>query len=209
LVKLCVDLAEEQKQTLTRAGARKDFTELCDAGCFPIVLAGIVLILRYSPLLEKFWTEMVGRPDNREKMARTLKGATQTLENLFSGVIASEKQGKSSQLAKIGRLPISTVVAELHLYIGFINFASALSVDTETRSPADLAKYLLSSYVLGMTGHWHDRGVSSIVGEVSGSDYEEVRYRMWRNRNYRRMTKHFAWMTRFLVAMSVVIAETP
>ncbi len=210
VAKFYTDLAEEQKQKLTSPGAREDFTELCDAGCFQLVLAGIVALLRYSPLLEGFWTEMVGHPENREKATRALENAAQTLENLFSGVIATENEGKNVEFAKIGRLPVSRVVSELRIYIRFINFASSMSVDTETRSPMELSKYLLSSYVRVMTGRFHDRSVSGLVGEAFSSlEYNEVAHRMWRTRNYERIDKHFSWITRFLVAMSVVIAQTP
>ena len=118
-----MDLAEKEKQKLASPGAREDFVELCKAGCFQPVLAGIVILLRYAPLLEAFWTEMVGRPDNREKTIRTLESASQTLENLFGGVIASEKEGKSNELEKIGRLPFSRVVRELRFHTRLINFA--------------------------------------------------------------------------------------
>jgi hypothetical protein len=204
------DLAEEQKQSLTSPGAREDFTELCEAGCFQLVLAAIVALLRYSPQLEGFWTEMVGHPENREKDMRALENTAQTLENIFSGVIATENEGKNVEFAKIGQLPVSRVVSELRLYIRFINFASSISADTETQSPMELSKYLLCSYVRVMTGRFHDRSVSGLVGEASVSpEYNEVAHRMWRTRNYERIDKHFSWMRRFLVAMSVVIAQTP
>jgi len=205
-----VDLAEEEKQKLGSPGAREDFIELCGAGCFQPVLGGIVMLLRYAPRLEEFWTEMVGRPDNREKTTRTLESAAQNLENLFSGVIASEIEGKSVELERIGRLPISRVVNELRFYTHLVKFAGSISAETETRSPSELAKYLASSYVMSMTGRFHDRSVSGLVGEVSGPpEYNEVAHRMWRTRNYERIDKHFSWMNRFLVAASVVIAQTP
>jgi hypothetical protein len=210
IAKFYTDLAEGEKQRLTSPGAREDFTELCEAGCLQLVLAGIVTLLRYSPLLEGFWTEMVGHPENREKATRALENAAQKLEKLFNSVIASENEGKNVEFAKIGRLPVSQVISELRIYIRFINFASSLSADTETRSPVELSKYLLSSYVRVMTGRFHDRSVSGLVGEVSASpEYNEVAHRMWRTRNYVRIDKHFSWMTRFLVAMSIVIAQTP
>lgn len=209
-IKLYMDLAEEEKQRLTSPGAREDFIELCEAGCFQPILAGIVMLLRYAPLLEAFWTEMVGRPDNRKKTSRTLENAAQTLESLFSVVIDSEKEGKSAELERIGRLPVSRLVNELRLYTRLTKLASSISAETETRSPAELAKYLASSYVRSMTGRVHDRSVSGLVSEVSSlPEYNEVAHRMWRTRNYERINKHFSWMTRFLVAMSVVIAQTP
>jgi hypothetical protein len=80
IAKFYNELAEEHEQRLTSPGAREDFTELCEAGCFQLVLAGIVALLRYSPLLEGFWTEMMGHPENREKATRALENAAQTLE---------------------------------------------------------------------------------------------------------------------------------
>ena|ERR1700719_3393045 len=208
-VKLYMDLAEEEKRRLTSPGAREDFVELCEGGCFQPILAGIVMLLRYAPLLEAFWTEMVGRPEHREKTTRTLESAAQTLQSLFSVVIDSEKEGKNTELETIGRLPVSRLVNELRLYTRLIKLTSSISAETETRSPAELAKYLASSYVRSMTGRFHDRSVSGLVSEVSSSpEYNEVAHRMWRTRNYERIDKHFSWMTRFLVAMSVVIAQT-
>jgi hypothetical protein len=153
---------------------------------------------------------MVGHPENREKATRALENTAQTLEKLFNSVIATENERKNVEFAKIGRLPVSQVVSELRIYIRFINFASSMSADTETRSPVELSKYLLSSYVRVMTGRFHDRSVSGLVGKASASpEYNEVAHRMWRTRNYERIDKHFSWITRFLVAMSVVIAQTP
>jgi hypothetical protein len=208
--KLYMNLAEEEKQNLASPGAREEFIELCEAGCFQPILAGIVMLLRNGALLEAFWTEMVGHPDNREKTTRTLEGAALTLENLFSGVIASENEGKSAELDRIGRLPVSRLVSELRFHSRLVNSASSISAETETRSPAELAKYLLSSYVRSMTGRFHDRSVSGLVGEVSGlPEHNEVAHRMWRTRNYERIDQHFSWMTRLLVTMSIVIAQTP
>ena len=73
IAQLYADLAAEQKQALTSPGAREDFTELCTDGCFQITLAALVVLLRYSPQLESYWAELVGRPENREKSARNLE----------------------------------------------------------------------------------------------------------------------------------------
>jgi hypothetical protein len=181
------DLASAQKQALTSPGAREDFTELCNNGCFQITLAALVVLLRYSPQLENCWTELVGRPDNREKSARNLEQAVETLENLFGNVIASEKQRKYGELVKIGRLPVSRVISELRLHIRFINFAGTLQEDNEIRSPVELTKYLLTSYGRRMTGRLHHRNVSSLIQEVLGlANYDDVAHRMWCNRNYKR-----------------------
>lgn len=199
----------ELERGLTSPGAREEFAELCKAGCFPQTLALLVLLLRYSPSLKSFWTKVVGQPRNRDKATRALENAAQTLKTLYAGVIALGSDAETEQFAKIGRVPISRIVSELHVHVKFINFAKTLSADTETRSPTQLAKYLLTSYVRRMTGDFHDRCVSGLVGEIVGSpEYNAGAQSMWRQRNYKRLEKHYSWMVRFLVAMSVVIEYT-
>jgi hypothetical protein len=53
VAKFYLDMAEEQKKRLA-PGARSDFTKLCKDGCFPIALAGLVALLRFSPQLERY-----------------------------------------------------------------------------------------------------------------------------------------------------------
>jgi hypothetical protein len=179
IVHLYADLAAEQKQALTSPGAREDFTELCNDGCFQITLAAVVVLLRYSPQLENYWIELVGRPDNREKSARNLELAVHTLEDLFGSIVSAEKEGKYGELVKIGRLPVSRMMSELHYYVRFINFAGTLQADKEIRSPVELTKYLLTSYVRRMTGRPHHRNVSSLIQEVLGlANYDDVAHRM-------------------------------
>jgi len=200
--------AAEETQKLASPGAREDFAELCKGGCLPQVLAAIIVLLRFSPLLERFWAEMVGSPDNRQKATRTLEKAASTLEDLFGGFIASEDENQRAEFRKIGRLSFSSVVSELRFYIKFINAAERISADTGSHSLQEVCKYLLSSYVRRMTGRFHDRNVSALIGEIYGpSDYEEVAQRMWRKRNYQRLDKHLSFIPSFLVAMSVVISH--
>lgn len=209
IARLYSEMAVHIEQGLSSPGAREEFAELCKAGCLPQGLAALVLLLRYSPFLEKFWTEMVGQPSNRDKATRALENAAQTLETLYAGVIALGSDVENEQFSKIGRVPVSRIVSELRIHIRFINFAKRLSADTEVHSPAELSKYLLAGYVRRMTGRFHDRSVSGLVGEIVGpSDYNEVAQRMWRARNYERMERHYSRMVEFLVAMSVVIAHT-
>ncbi|MFY9529263.1 MAG: hypothetical protein WBC04_14110 [Candidatus Acidiferrales bacterium] len=199
--------AADQAKRLTSPGAREDFAELCQGGCTPQVLAVIVALMRNSPGLEIFWQTVIGPPPKRQKATRTLERAAATLEEIFGGFIAMGDQDAAA-FNKMGRIPVSRVVSELRFYIRFINLAESVRKDTGSHSLAEVSKYLLSSYVRRMTGSFHDRNVSGLVGELTGStDYNEVAHRMWRLRNYRRLDKHYSWMTNILVAASVVIAH--
>lgn len=198
----------ELAKGLTSPGAREEFAELCETGCFPQGLAALILILRRAPLLETFWTEMVGNPSNRAKATRALEDAAQTFESLYAGARGPGTDA-DSELSKIGRIPITRIVSELRFHIKFINFAQLLAADTETHSPAELAKYLISGYVRRMTGDFHDRCVSGLIGEAISSDlYTEEAHRMWRNRHYERLDKHYSWMVKLMVAASVVMQHT-
>lgn len=196
-------------QGLTSPGAREEFAELCKAGCRPHGLAALITLFRYSPLLETFWSEMVGQPSNRERAARTLEAAAQTLGTLYGDAIALGTEGEGELFTRIGRIPASRMISELRAHVKFISFAESLSADTETRSPVEFSKYLLTAYVRRMTGRFHDRSVSGLVAEMIGSpEYNEVTQRMWRARNYDRLDAHFSGMAKFVVAMSEAVAQT-
>ena len=200
--------AVKERQKLTSPGARDDFDELCKDGANPQVLAAIIVLIRYSPRLEVLWTMIVGPPENRQRAARALENAAAMFEEVFGAFIGVEDENDRAEFAKIGRIPPSRMVSELRLYGRLINIAESVAIDTEAHSLGEVSKYVLSSYIERTTGRPHDRNVSGLIAELCNSpDYTEVAYRMWRNRNYERLEKHFSWITDFLVAMSVVIAR--
>lgn len=196
--------AADQAKRLTSPGAREDFAELCQDGCTPQVLAVIVTLRRNSPGLEIFWKTVMGPAPKRQKTTRTLEKAAATLEEIFGGFTAVTDQ---ETFAKMGRIPLSRLVSELRFYVRLTNFAESVRRTTGSHSLAEVSKYLLSSYARRMTGNFHDRQVSGLVAELTGSaEYFEVAHRMWRSRNYRRLDKHYSWMADILVAASVVIS---
>jgi len=198
----------ELQKSLTSPGAREDFTELCKHGCTPEVLAVIVWLTRKSPGSGTFWKMIIGPPAKRQKVTRTLERAASTLEEIFT-VLITLGEKDIAIFTKIGRIPLAQVVSELRWYIRLINLAESLRKETGSHSLGEVSKYLLSSCVRRMTGTFHDRNVSGLVGEVAGvDDYNEVAQRMWRTRNYGRLDNHFSWMTNILVAASVVIAHS-
>lgn len=206
---LYAELADQVRDELNSPGAREEFSELCHEGCLPQGLAAVVLLLRHSPFLENLWIETVGHARNRDKATHALEDAARTVEGLFGAAIAKGPQAETQLFEKMGRIPVSRVVSELRFYNRVINLSRFFREDTETRSLSELSKYFLTSYVRRMTGRFHDRCVSGLVGEIAGpSDYNEVAQRMWRARNYERLDKHQSWLPKFLVAMSVVVEHT-
>src|SRR5207245_6347249 len=106
-----------------------------------------------------------------------------------------------------GHFPPLQLISELRFYRRILGFTEGLAKDTETRSIGELAKYVLVSYVNRATGTFRDRNASGLLAEVVGpASYTEDAHRMWRNRNYLRLEKHFSKLTEFIFAMGVVIA---
>ena len=200
--------AARQAQKLAAPDARTAFVELCEHGCTPQVLAGILELFRSVPLLEKLWTEIVGEPDQRQKLARSLEKTAFMLEDGFGGLIAMEDEEVRREWSEFGRLPVTSVVSELRFYVDMLNSARGLADETETRSLQQVCRYLLASYVKRATGRFQDRNVSALLADVAGPpDYDEVAQRMWRSRNYLRLEKHFLKATDLLFFMGVAIAS--
>jgi hypothetical protein len=202
---LLAEWAQEEAERLASPGAREDFTELCDDGCNPHVLAALIKLTRASPRLEVIWTTLLGPAENRQKFRRTMENAAAMLEKAFGAVEEDKERG---EYARIGRIPPSRMVSELRLYARVISLGESLAARTEAHSLAEVSKYVLCGYIERQSGRPHDRNVSGLIGEITNSpDYNEVAHRMWRNRNYERLEKHFSRITDFLVAMSAVIGR--
>jgi hypothetical protein len=134
-----------------------------------------------------------------------LESAAVTLEKAFGAV---EEEKDRAEFARIGRIPPSRIVSELRMYARFVSLGELLAADTQSHSLEEVSKYILCSYIERKCGRPHDRNVSGLIGEIFNSaNYNEVAHRMWRNRNYERLEKHFSRMTDFLVAMSAVIGR--
>jgi hypothetical protein len=201
--------AEQEARKLGSPGAREDFNELCEHGCNQKVLAAIVALIRHSSGLEAMWAMVVGPPEGRQKATKALENAAATLEGIFGSEIGVSADDKSkTDFANLGRISPAQMIDELRLYSRLINLAGLLAADTEAHSIGEVCKYVLSAYVERSTGRPHDRNISGLIAEIGKSvDYNEVAHRMWRNRNYDRLGKHFSKLIEFLVAMSVVIAR--
>ena len=58
------------------------------------------------------------------------------------------------------------------------------------------------------TGRPHDRNVATLLAEALGLEaYDEVAQRMWRDRNYERLTKYHSKVADFVFAMGVGISR--
>jgi hypothetical protein len=200
------DLAARVQSTFV-AGFEREFKQICDAGCLPEGLGLLIAVLKFSPELQKAWTELVGHTDNREKKAMALESAAKTLDFVYRNILPSEDV--DDVFRHQGWIPVPQLKSELERQANFVRFAERLSEKTETNSLVEFSKYLFTSYVKRMTGDFHDRPVSALIGAAIGpEDYSSTAHSQWRYRNYDRLDDHHSWIVRLAVAMSVVIAHS-
>jgi hypothetical protein len=187
----------------------REFARLCRAGCLAEGLALSVAILRFSPDLQRAWVDLVGPADNRPNKAKALQRAAKTLDFVYGNILPLGWVVLQKTFGSFGPLPAPLLSLELAEHARFIMLAERLSQETETHSLVEFSKYFLTSYVKRMTGDFHDRSVSALVGEVVGpEDYSATAQSQWRFRNYERLDHHHAGLVKLAVAMSVVIAHT-
>lgn len=199
---------KEQKEEFRDPHSKIEFEELCSDGGVPQVLSVLLSFVHNSPKLSGFWSLIVGDAKSRRAVSKSLEKAAAALEDQFKEVIADDSEGQLKLFEELGRVPLSTLVAELRLYVRFINMAEGLKIEVGTRSVDEFARFLLTDYVRRSTGRFHDRNIATLYGDVKGLElYDEAAQRMWRERNYDRLSKHHDKIGDFLLAIGVVIAR--
>jgi hypothetical protein len=197
--------ADHGRCTLSDPGARTDFEQLCEKGCVAEVLALLVWFMRFSPNVRDLWSEMLGKPEKRKRMIRTLQKAADAIEDVFAELVKHDKElpDAGPEIASP-----SKVAASLRLYCRVLDLSEVIAREAKIRSSEEMAKFLLTSYVQTATGKACDRNVSGIIAEILGpANHNEVAQRMWRHRNNKRLKEHLAWIANLFHALGLAIAH--
>jgi hypothetical protein len=201
--------AAKQEEQLPSPGARTDFEELCQNGCVPEILAVLLVALRWSPGFEDFWSKVYGNPNDRRRVRRNLEKTAKAIESLFELPISLEDEEMASQFSKMDHIGPKRLTSELKFYAELLELVDKFPRETETRSLADFGKFGLTEYAKQATGRFHDRNVSGLIAEAIGpADYNEVAHRMWRSRNFKRISSHFQELSGILCAIHTLSRPT-
>jgi len=101
----------------------------------------------------------------------------------------------------------SVTIRALRFYASSLRKFDRISNDTGISSSDMLAKYAISAYVHRASGGFHDAEVSTLIGAVLRSVYDETAHRMWRSRNYERIDVGFSFLPNLLVGIGVVTSS--
>src|SRR5258707_13860667 len=74
-------LIVEQMQWVSSSAARRDFEELWEAGCFPLILASIIGLIPLAPHLKPFLKGIILNPQQSKTMAAGLEKSAPMLRD--------------------------------------------------------------------------------------------------------------------------------
>jgi hypothetical protein len=201
-------MVQAQKLRFHNPQTIRDFDELCAHGCHPPILALLIVSINNAPRLANLWASYVGQPKTRKSASKTLEAAASTLEEVFAKIIALEDDDARRQLHEFELVPLSILISQLRMYSDLLVLSEILKTGFETRSPVELARFLLTYYVERATGRPHDRNISSLLTETQNLEaYDEVAQRMWRDRNYKRLSKHYQRLGEIVLVIGAVVTH--
>jgi hypothetical protein len=201
----CRELAIYYSNHMGQGVAKSDFDGLVHDGCRLEPLALVVRVIAWSSRVRSFWQAMFSKSaSERERKARILDKAATQMESLYSPFNMDASFPWPDHLGS----PPLAVIGSLRLHARLLRMFRAIPAETGEFSLEDVCKYCLTAYVLQATGRNHDREVSALIAAVlDTSYYDETTHRMWRTRNYARLTKHHHKITNLLWAIHVVLAR--
>ncbi len=138
---------QSQKLAFHNPQTIRDFDELCAHGCQPPILELLILSIGNAPRLASLWVSLVGRPKARKSASKTLEAAASTLEEVFAKIIALEDDDIRRQMQEFELVPLSILISELRMYSGLLVLSEILKTGFKTRSPGELARFLLTYYI--------------------------------------------------------------
>jgi hypothetical protein len=181
--------AERESSSLETA--KSDYSELCSKGCSPVILSAICWLLRNTSKIQEFISLVFETSRDRQRYAKTLDRAATVLEMFIAPTQA--EHGQKDWFAGIDVSPPAKLAADLKTYVEVLHMPDRIVKHLEARSLPEFLTFLLTAYVMLATGRYRDRNVSAIISELHRvRGYDDVRHRMWRNRNYARLNEQLA-----------------
>jgi hypothetical protein len=225
------DLVKERKKSLDRWASIDSFNALSEEGCNEYSLVLCLKLTQSARSHKHKFQRALGSGRERDQAARSFEKAAGALERFITSLDAAVWDDLASapsavlktahNLAKQinprdeeAQWPSYLAAPHPNTIIRGLRFYSRLFRDLphlwDPGMPysESLGKYLLSAYVKRITGKFHDKEVSALVGNATSTDgYDETAHRMWRSRNYSRIQKQCSSLVDLIVDVGPVIGK--
>jgi hypothetical protein len=173
--------------------------KLCTYGLFRETRGTSMFLIQMAPSLDHLFKEFFGNKEVRIRNAASLATAAVVLEGMSK--LVPEMPDTISGLPS----PSVTVKA-VKYYSTMLVWGEAIYAFVGAKSVVEVAKYSLAGLVKRVSGKFHDREVSALVGAALGDfDYDETAHRVWRIRSYGRLEQSFSIGPKILQAMNDVL----
>ena len=194
------------KKALAPDGSDSDFEMLCSQGCHPVSLAASVFAAEFYPIAVLGFRAALGISKQRVGYSRKLRQAADILkETVFSETLGEGLWMKLRSRHESLPEPPSTMIRNLEFYAKLFDFAELISRNAGIKSSHDLPRFIITGYVHLATGRWHDKEVSALLQGDGPEIYDETAHRVWRNRNFVRLNRHYRTFPELLLGIGAVI----
>jgi hypothetical protein len=209
LAKIAYEWSLGIKKALEPEGADRDFEVLCDQGCHPWSLAVSVFAAEFYPILVLSVRAAFVRSKQRVGYSRKLRQAADILgQTVFTDKMKDGLWLKLKARHESLPEPPSAMIRDLEFYARLFEFAELVSRNAGIKSDRDLPRFIVTSYVHPATGRWHDKEVSALVQGDGTEIYDETAHRVWRNRNFSRLNRHYRTLSELLQEVGELVGAT-
>lgn len=208
LMGFSVALAQKFKQGMVESGAEEELASLTRHGVRPETLAICSFLFAFAPTIDKLWRSMSKNERDKRKQSKVLYEAAKVLESFESTLNLQNISIPFESIKADGFQPPSSLAKTLRTYAEMLHLRERVLKALDANSFLEIAKYTLASSVYRITGKYHDREVSGIVGVMIGDpDLDETAYRVWRIRTIPRLNRSIAILPTHLHAFNSVFGE--
>jgi hypothetical protein len=167
-----------------------------------------MMFYSFSPMIDHVARSMFGENRERKRKSKILFEAIEILKELEGFMDAQSLPSALEFLQEFG-YPLPSSAAEgLRKYAEMLFFRERLLKALDANSGQEIAKFTLASAVHRITGKYHDREVSAIVGAIrNDQNYDETSHRVWRIRTLPRLNRTVSPLPIILYALNVVLKE--
>jgi hypothetical protein len=187
-------------------GARKELDRLLELGVCGESIVAAVFLIEFLPTIDAVFRSFLGDIQDKKRKAKCLGTAANVMEDIAK-YLSRGAMDKNDALANNALLSAGQTAESLHFYASAIFFREDLLAALDANSGLEIAKYVFASSIRKITGKYHDREVSGLIGVLlSLPDYDETAHRVWRIRTLRRLNPTCSGLPTLLHALNSAVS---